>query len=63
MILLKRGAGLRKENDQESVLRIAGYINQSWIERLRSQRAKKGGGICSRDEREPRSVKDWGGRG
>ena len=58
VIVLNRSTGLKKENDQESVLRISGYINQSRIERLRSQRAKKGGGLCSRHEREPQSIKD-----
>lgn len=40
-IVLNMSIDLRKENNQESALRIAGYSNQSQMERLRFQRVQK----------------------
>ena len=51
MVVLNTSVGLRKENDQESALMIAGYINRSQIERDPSP--KRGAGLWNRDEKEP----------
>lgn len=37
MVVLNTSVGLRKENDQKSAPMIAGYLNGSQTERLRSQ--------------------------
>lgn len=62
-IVLNKSVCMRKENDQESTLRIAGYVHKSQMEILRSQRVRKGAGLCSRNERKPGSVKTGEGGG